>query len=173
MSKKSKKLSKSNISYEATTIYTFEEFKRFSKFIAAKRLLKCDIIVVLTYLVIAGFSLWQGNYPAIFIYLAIIPIMLVSSRLFLNFGLKRIWKSNKDADGLETTFTFNASNFRQKNKLNDVTTSYDKLTQIAETETNFYLMVDENRGSLINKKDCSPELIDFLRQRAAKIKSGK
>ncbi len=173
MSKKSKQLANKSISYTATTTYTFEEFKRFSKHISKKRLRKCDIIVIATYLVIAGLSLWQQNYQAIFIYLAIIPVFLAFSRIFLNLGLKRIWKSNKDADGLKTTFTFRLSDFRQKNKLNDVTTNYGQLTEIVETETNFYLMVSENRGSLLNKKDCSEELIEFLRQRAAEINPSK
>ena len=173
MSKKSKQLANKPVSFKATTTYTFEEFVRFGKTISAKRLHTCDLIIVLTYLLIAFFSLLQGNYLALLVYLIIIPIMMIFSRVFLHFGFKRIWKSNKDAENLVTTFTFHLSDFRQKNKLNDLTIRYDNLSQIIETDTNFYLMVNKNQGSLLNKKDCSSELIDFLQQRAKEINKGK
>ena len=105
MSKKAKQLENEPISYKATTIYTFQEFERFGKTISAKRLRICDYVVVITYLVIAAISFLQNNYSALLIYLIIIPIMMIGSRIFLKLGFKRIWNSNKDADGLETSFT--------------------------------------------------------------------
>ena len=173
MSKKSKQLANKIISYEATTTYTFEEFERFGKTVAAKRLRTCDIIVILTYLIIAVLSLWRGNYIALLIYLIIIPIMMIASRVFLHFGFRHIWKSNKDAENLKTTFIFQLNGFQQKNKLNSRSYKYSELERIIETGTNFYLMVNQNQGSLLNKKDCSPDLIGFLRQRAKEINPSK
>ena len=173
MSKKAKQLENEPISYKATTIYTFQEFERFGKTISAKRLRICDYIVVITYLVIAAISFLQNNYSALLIYLIIIPIMMIGSRIFLKLGFKRIWNSSKDADGLETSFTFHFSDFRQKNKLSDRTIRYSDLSEIIETDTNFYLMLGKNQGSLLNKNDCSEELINFLHQKAEEIKHRK
>ena len=163
--------SSKSLEFKATTTYTFEEFQRFSKVVAKKQLRKCDLIVILTYLAIAIVATIGKNYQAIAIYLLIIPIMLIFSRLFLRFGFKRIWKSNPEAHNLATTFTFRINSFRQKNNISDRTTKYDELRQIIETNTNFYLMVKSNQGSLVNKKDCSPELINFLQNRAKELKS--
>ena len=99
--------------------------------------------------------------------------MMIGSRIFLKLGFKRIWNSNKDADGLETSFTFHFSDFRQKNKLSDRTIRYSNLSEIIETDTNFYLMLGKNQGSLLNKNDCSEELINFLHQKAEEIKHRK
>ena len=99
--------------------------------------------------------------------------MMIGSRIFLKLGFKRIWNSNKDADELETSFTFHFSDFRQKNKLSDRTIRYSDLSEIIETDTNFYLMLDKNQGSLLNKNDCPEELINFLHQKAEEIKHRK
>ncbi len=153
----------------ATTTYTYEEFLRFCKTISKKRIRKCDIVVTVCYLLIAGLAWWQKQYGAIFIYLLFIPAMMIFSRLFLRFAYKRIWKSNKDADGLKTTFKFYEDHFLQQNKLGRRETKYSELTKIYDTATNFYLMTSEAQGSVIAKQDCSSELITFIQAKAKEL----
>ena len=156
---------------KATTTYTFEELQNFTKITSKKYLRRVDAIVIIVNLAIAVLAAQaeHKNYAIIVSYLLVIPAMLVFSRLFLKFGLKRLWKNSPEAHNLQTTFTFRPNSFRQKNKLNDRTLEYKELDRIVETETNFYIMVDYNKGSIINKKDCSPELIKFIQERAAEL----
>ena len=53
------------------------------------------------------------------------------------------------------------------------TIRYSDLSEIIETDTNFYLMLGKNQGSLLNKNDCSEELINFLHRKAEEIKHRK
>ncbi len=152
-----------------TTTYTYEEFLRFCKTISKKRIRKCDIIIVVSYLVIAALAFLQKQYNMIPVYLLFIPTIMIFARLFLHFAYKRIWKSNKDAENLETQFRFHADNFVQSNKLNRRTIKYSELTRIIETDTNFYLMTAEAKGSIINKKDCSDNLCTFLHAKSQEL----
>ena len=57
-----------------------------------------------------------------------------------------------------------------KNKMGRAAYKYVQLRHIYETPTNFYLMLNDKQGAIVEKANCKPELIKFIGKIKAQYK---
>jgi len=82
--------------------------------------------------------------------------------------VKKQYYSDKTLDSNISNYEFFENEFKETDLHGFSKHTYSELTQIIETETNFYLMISNIQGYLISKSNCSPELIEFLQDIKAK-----
>ena len=66
--------------------------------------------------------------------------------------------------GNVSTISFYEDHFETRNLVTHSSYDYSKLRGVTETVTNFYIMIKSNSGVIVQKKNCSGELIDFIKK---------
>ena len=144
--------------FETSTIYTYEEYKRFNNALIFKgHILVLSIIPVL--LIFAGGVLLKSNVLVVFA--IIYPILFIVAK---NIGAKRVYNSNKIIQNAKITFKFYEDHFEQFHESGDSNIPYEKLNKIIETKTNFYLMIAKNQGYILTKENMPDGLEEFLKE---------
>lgn len=159
-------------SLQTTTKYTFEEYRKFLKAVTIQingMAVKVVVIEVLC---------WLLAYLYLERALSVSMILIFTAILFPTFILfsfyqmaKSTYQSNKVAQNLEITFTFQEDAFSFQSKSDTGTIAYEDLFRILETKTNFYLMIARNQGYILVKENCSDSLIHFLQTLSSKKKA--
>ncbi len=143
--------------YKLTNKYTYEEYKKFnSAVIMRKKTLVITIIAVL--MILIGGILLESLFLILFA--IIYPILFV---LFMNIGVKRVYNSNKILKDLDVNFEFYDDCFIVKHEAGEAKIPYDKLNEIIETKTNFYLMIARNQGYMVLKENMPEGFAEFIR----------
>ena len=66
--------------------------------------------------------------------------------------------------------TFYLDHYEEVNKMGRSAYKYVQLRHIYETPTNFYLMLNDKQGAIVEKANCKPELIKFIGKIKAQYK---
>ena len=145
--------------YRLTNKYTYEEYKKFnSAVIMRKKTLVITIIAVL--MILIGGILLESLFLILFA--IIYPILFV---LFMNIGVKRVYNSNKILKDLDVNFEFYDDCFIVKHEAGEAKIPYDKLNEIIETKTNFYLMIARNQGYMVLKENMPEGFEEFIKSK--------
>ncbi len=150
--------------YETTEEITLEEYVRFAKTIywKDKHGVAWLIFAELLLLFADVIQFREGNSTfalPLLIFIIVFPIVL---KLILDRSLKKTYESNQLLNGYKMTIRFFEDHYEGCGENGSLNYPYAKLAKIIETNTNFYLMIGDNQGTLITKERCTPELIAFL-----------
>lgn len=77
---------------------------------------------------------------------------------------RRTYESNKLIQNVVGRYSFYAGHFETKTPESAESIAYDKLYEVLESDTNFYLMIARNQGMVLSKENCSAGLQEFLRK---------
>ncbi len=96
------------------------------------------------------------------IFALIYPILFLITR---NMGVKRVFNSNKVLQNAVVEFKFYEDHFEETNPSGTSNITYDKLNEIIETKTNFYLMIAKNQGYIVIKQNAPEGLIELIQSK--------
>ena len=145
--------------FKTTTKFTLDEYSKFNWTIVKKRhMVLLSILVVICFL-LSGYLL-QNN---LLVVLAIIyPILFF---IALRIGVNRVFNSNKLMQNVDVTYEFYNDYLQEKHEGGETKVPYDKISEIIETKTNFYLMIANNQGFMISKANMPEGLDEFIRSK--------
>ena len=150
--------------YETTTIVTVQEKLKISSSIFSFMWFIIIIIYVILFLYKTIFQ-ENGKFSApemIITLLVFLFILLLSSR-FVKITARNILTKTLDQTAPQK-ISFYDTYFVSEYLSTASQYRYCQLYKIKETKTNFYLMTSRQQFIIIIKKNCSPELLEFLRE---------
>ncbi len=159
--------------FTTKTPYTMEEFMRFSEQIGlkSKRFVRTRLMLFTAIILLALVALLNRSYGMAIGFAiggVLFPFILVSS---FRSNVRRTYNSNALIRDAVCTLSFYEQHMAGDDPTGHAEYSYEKLYGIVETDTNFYIMISENQGSIVMKQNCTPELIAFIQE--LKQKYGK
>lgn len=146
--------------FRSETVTTKQEYLKFNRYtlwvvnrqwISA---LVCGILLV-------AVSVLSGVPAFIWgIGLVIFAVLMVSMNEFIG---RKTYDSNISAENERTQNLFYSDHIKEFREKGYDVFEYSKLYRICENKTHFYLMIAKNKGIIIPKSTCTPELIEFIR----------
>lgn len=146
------------------TLVTEEVYQRFawSVFLRGKRFLLNIIILIgilVLYLTFLPENLRRFSFfTVLFTSLIIFPVMYFGT----DFQIKKAYQKVPFWKDMEQTLIFEKDKFSVKSKRGEFLYSYDDIVKVFHTKEDFYIMLGPNIGFPIEKKNCSPEALEFL-----------
>ena len=146
------------------TLVTEEVYQRFawSVFLRGKRFLLNMFILIgilILYLTFLPENLRRFSFfIVLFTSLIIFPVMYFGT----DFQIKKAYQKTPFWKDMEQTLIFEKDNFSVKSKRGEFLYSYDDIVKVFNTKEDFYIMLGPNVGFPIEKKNCSPEALEFL-----------
>ena len=80
----------------------------------------------------------------------------------MNYQIKRAYQKTPFWKDMEQTLIFEKDKFSVKSKRGEFLYSYDDIVKVFHTKEDFYIMLGPNVSFPIEKKNCSPEALEFL-----------
>ena len=144
-----------------TTLVTEEVYKRFSWAILIRRK---GFVLYIIILIIGLFTyVMLGPLEEKIISIILAPPICASMYYFgMNYQIKRAYQKNSFWKNMEQTLIFEKDKFSVKSKRGEFLYSYDDIVKVFHTKEDFYIMLGPNVGFPIEKKNCSPEALEFL-----------
>ena len=144
--------------FEVSTKFSLEEYKKFNKALLKKRntwkiLIACSIFILLV-------GVWAKEWWII-VFAILYPLFVL---MIQNYSIRKNFLSNKLNADSEINFQFYEDYFIENNQSGEIKVPYDKLDEVIETKTNFYLMIAQNQGFMISKENMPEGLVNFLRK---------
>ena len=146
------------------TLVTEEVYQRFawSVFIRGKRFLLNMFILIgilVLYLTFLPDNLKRVSFfIVLFTSLIIFPVMYFGT----DFQIKKAYQKTPFWKVMEQTLIFEKDKFSVKSKRGEFLYSYDDIVKVFHTKDDFYIMLGPNVGFPIEKKNCTPEALEFL-----------
>ena len=146
------------------TLVTEEVYQRFawSVFLRGKRFLLNIFIligIIALYLTFLPENLRRFSFfIVLFTSLIIFPVMYFGT----DFQIKKAYQKTPFWKDMEQTLIFEKDNFSVKSKRGEFLYSYDDIVKVFNTKEDFYIMLGPNVGFPIEKKNCTPEALEFL-----------
>ena len=146
------------------TLVTEEVYQRFawSVFLRGKRFLLNLFILIgimALYLTFLPENLRRFSFfIVLFTSLIIFPVMYFGT----DFQIKKAYQKIPFWKDMEQTLIFEKDKFSVKSKRGEFLYSYDDIVKVFHTKEDFYIMLGPNIGFPIEKKNCSPEALEFL-----------
>ena len=146
------------------TLVTEEVYQRFawSVFLRGKRFLLNMFILIgilVLYLTFLPENLRRFSFfTVLFTSLIIFPVMYFGT----DFQIKKAYQKIPFWKDMEQTLIFEKDKFSVKSKRGEFLYSYDDIVKVFPTKEDFYIMLGPNIGFPIEKKNCSPEALEFL-----------
>ena len=146
------------------TLVTEEVYQRFawSIFLRGKSFLLNIIILIgilSLYLIFLPENLRRFSFfTVLFTSLIIFPVMYFGT----DFQIKKAYQKTPFWKNMEQTLIFEKDKFSVKSKRGEFLYSYDDIVKVFHTKDDFYIMLGPNVGFPIEKKNCSPEALEFL-----------
>ena len=146
------------------TLVTEEVYQRFawSVFLRGKRFLLNLFILIgilALYLTFLPENLKRFSFfIVLFTSLIIFPVMYFGT----DFQIKKAYQKTPYWKDMEQTLIFEKDKFSVKSKRGEFLYSYDDIVKVFHTKDDFYIMLGPNIGFPIEKKNCSPEALEFL-----------
>ena len=138
----------SEVRYTTQTELGLEEYKRYVRAMQGSQTKNNAIaLVACAWLVLAG------AYNTA-------PILV---RVGANNQMERDYKKIEDAGGTQFSVRFYDDRFETQNETSHGVHEYSKLYKVVEAPDDFYLEIEQGHSVIIQKKNCSEELIAFLR----------
>lgn len=150
--------------FETKTAYSLEEYKKFNKAILSKQLKLplLSAIIIALFLFISLYFLFYKEYIPFIVYAFVILISVPVFIKVYNKNIEKSYYSNKTLMKTVSEFKFFENELTEQTQKGIAAFKYEDFHKIIETKTNYYLMIAQNQGYIIIKKNCSPELIQFL-----------
>ena len=146
------------------TLVTEEVYQRFawSVFLRGKRFLLNIIILIgilVLYLTFLPENLRRFSFfTVLFTSLIIFPVMYFGT----DFQIKKAYQKIPFWKDMEQTLIFEKDKFSVKSKRGEFLYSYDDIVKVFHTKEDFYIMLGPHIGIPIEKKNCTPEALEFL-----------
>jgi len=146
------------------TLVTEEVYQRFawSVFLRGKRFLLNLFILIgilALYLTFLPENLRRFSFfIVLFTSLIIFPVMYFGT----DFQIKKAYQKTPFWKDMEQTLIFEKDKFSVKSKRGEFLYSYDDIVKVFHTKDDFYIMLGPNVGFPIEKKNCTPEALEFL-----------
>ena len=143
---------------------TEEVYQRFawSVFLRGKRFLLNLFILIgilALYLTFLPENLRRFSFfIVLFTSLIIFPVMYFGT----DFQIKKAYQKTPFWKDMEQTLIFEKDKFSVKSKRGEFLYSYDDIVKVFHTKDDFYIMLGPNVGFPIEKKNCTPEALEFL-----------
>ena len=147
-----------------STLVTEEVYQRFawSVFLRGKRFLLNLFILIgilALYLTFLPENLRRFSFfIVLFTSLIIFPVMYFGT----DFQIKKAYQKTPYWKDMEQTLIFEKDKFSVKSKRGEFLYSYDDIVKVFHTKDDFYIMLGPNVGFPIEKKNCTPEALEFL-----------
>ena len=147
-----------------STLVTEEVYQRFawSVFLRGKRFLLNLFILIgimALYLTFLPENLRRFSFfIVLFTSLIIFPVMYFGT----DFQIKKAYQKTPYWKDMEQTLIFEKDNFSVKSKRGEFLYSYDDIVKVFHTKEDFYIMLGPIVGFPIEKKNCTPEALEFL-----------
>ena len=144
-----------------TTLMTEEVYKRFSWAILVRRkgFVLYIIILIIGLFTYVMFSPLEKKIISIIL----APPICASMYYFgTNYQIKRAYQKNPLFQNMEVTLIFDRESFVAQNKRGEFHYTYDDIVKVIMTKQDFYILIGENTGFAIEKKNCTPEALEFL-----------
>ena len=144
-----------------TTLVTEEVYKRFSWAILIRRkgFVLYIIILIVGLLAYVMLSPLEEKIMSVILF----PPIFASMYYFgMDFQIKKAYQKTPFWKDMEQTLIFEKDNFSVKSKRGEFLYSYDDIVKVFNTKEDFYIMLGPNVGFPIEKKNCSPEALEFL-----------
>ena len=145
-----------------TTLMTEEVYKRFSWAILMRRKSFIVYIIVILALILYPMIMSAEGKDIIFIALFTILVLLLVVFFTLRFRIKRTYRKNPLWQNMEVTLIFDREAFIARNIRGEFHYTYDDIVKVIMTKQDFYILIGENTGFAIEKKNCTPEALEFL-----------
>ena len=144
-----------------TTLMTEEVYKRFSWAILIRRK---GFVLYIIILIIGLFTyVMLGPLEEKIISIILAPPICASMYYFgMNYQIKRAYQKTPFWKDMEQTLIFEKDKFSVKSKRGEFLYSYDDIVKVFHTKEDFYIMLGPNVSFPIEKKNCSPEALEFL-----------
>ena len=146
------------------TLVTEEVYQRFAwaVFLRGKRFLLNMFILIgilSLYLIFLPDNLKRVSFfIVLFTSLIIFPVMYFGT----DFQIKKAYQKTPYWKDMEQTLIFEKDKFSVKSKRGEFLYSYDDIVKVFHTKDDFYIMLGPNVGFPIEKKNCTPEALEFL-----------
>ena len=161
-----KLLFKNKTQYDETTYNEYLKFHK-NKF-SIKYIFFTSIIAILLFFCFA-MQLKYHYYNIAFLFLIIIITFILWRLFYPTYEVKQEFESKKVSQKYEFTFKFYNKYFTICRNMNYSKVKYSKLYKIYETDTFFYLYIDNRHAFLINKdnfiKGSSEDFSQFMRKK--------
>lgn len=144
-----------------TTLLTEEVYKRFSWAILVRRK---GFVLYITILIIGLFTyvMFSPLEKKIMSIILAPPIFASMYYFGMNYQIKRAYQKNPLFQNMEVTLIFDRESFVAQNKRGEFHYTYDDIVKVIATKQDFYILIGENTGFAIEKKNCTPEALEFL-----------
>ena len=151
--------------YVVQTDFNLEEYEKYVKAMMGRRktgqIIEKALIVII--LAVAVLELVAGNY----VMAALQAFVAVGVPLIFRFvnrkQIEKTYDRIRKIQGNVFTISFYEDHFESRNQATQSSIEYSRICGVIETETNFYLLIMPNQGFIVQKKNCSYELLDFIR----------
>ena len=146
------------------TLVTEEVYQRFawSVFLRGKRFLLNMFILIgilSLYLIFLPENLRRFSFfTVLFTSLIIFPVMYFGT----DFQIKKAYQKTPLFQNMEVTLIFDREAFIARNIRGEFHYTYDDIVKVIATKQDFYILIGENTGFPIEKKNCTPEALEFL-----------
>ena len=147
--------------HTTTTVYSLDEYMKFNRYtvwILNKSLLSSLISIVLLFVLDILLNHKIVGVIAIYVLVTILLSLSIES------SAKKCYYSNKSGINEISTYHFFQNTITELREAGTDTFVYNDLYRICETKEHFYLMISQNKGIIIIKRECTPELIAFIQE---------
>ena len=155
----------SEVRYTTQTELGLEEYKRYVRAMQGSQTKNNAIAVVgCAWLILAGaYNIFQGRM-VLGIFMIVVGIAApILVRVGANNQMERDYKKIEDAGGTQFSVRYYEDHFETQNDTAHGVHEYSKLYKVVEAPDDFYLEIEQGHSVIIQKKNCSDELIAFLR----------
>lgn len=134
--------------------YTLEEYTKFNMEMSKRQRVIINILLLLFPICMGAINYFQyRNIKTSIISTILVLICSIISFIIISVDfknkLKKVYYSNKTLDSNVSNYEFFKNEFKETDLHGSSTHTYSELTQIIETETNFYLMISKIQRYLI------------------------
>ncbi len=144
--------------HKETRKFSFEEYRKFNYALIRKRHAWVIIFGLCLFFLLAGIFL-KETWAIIFA--IIYPFVFWG---FSEFQIRKVYRSNKFYQDSEIQNELYDTYLVQTTENGSIKIPYDKLNEVIETKTNFYLMIAKNQGIILSKEDMSAECQELIRK---------
>ena len=144
-----------------TTLVTEEVYKRFSWAILIRRkgFVLYIIILIVGLLAYVMLSPLEEKIMSVILF----PPIFASMYYFgMNYKIKKAYQKNPLFQNMEVTLIFDRESFIARNIRGEFRYTYDDIVKVIMTKQDFYILIGESTGFPIEKKNCTPEALEFL-----------
>lgn len=156
---------KQEVRYTTETTLGLDEYKKYVRTMQGSQL-KNNIIAAAAciWLIVAGiFNIYHAK-TMLGVFMIVVgvgaPILVWVGA---NNQSERNFEKIKEAGGAHFRVRFYDDHFETQNDTSHGVHEYSKLYKVVETEEDFYMEIERGHSVIIQKKNCSDELIAFLR----------